>query len=189
MDTYNFPAIITRCSNNYGPYQFPEKIIPLMLNNMLNNKPLPVYGKGENIRDWIYVLDHCEAIDLTIRKGKIGEIYNIGANCEKRNIDLVKLLIENVKQLLDNPKYKNIINIPLDTISNGLIKFVKDRPGHDFRYAMDSAKIRKLGWEPKVSFDDGIKLTILWYFKNMDWLKNVISGEYLEYYEKMYGNR
>jgi len=134
-------------------------------------------------------LDHCEAIDIAISKGKIGEIYNIGADCEKRNIDLVKLLMEKVKQLLDNPKYKNLINIPLDKINDKLIKFVKDRPGHDFRYAMDSAKIRKLGWEPKVSFEEGIKLTILWYFENMNWLKNVISGDYREYYEKMYKER
>lgn len=189
VDTYNFPAIITRCSNNYGPHQFPEKMIPLMLNNMLNSKSLPVYGKGENIRDWIYVLDHCKAVDLVIKKGKTGGIYNIEANCGKKNIDLVKVLIDKVKQLIDDSKYKNFINMPLDKINDKLIKFVKDRPGHDFRYAMDSTKIRELGWEPKVSFDEGIKLTILWYFENMDWLKNVISGEYRKYYEKMYKNR
>jgi len=189
VDTYNFPAIITRCSNNYGPRQFPEKIIPLMINNALNGESLPVYGKGENIRDWIYVSDHCEAIDIVIKKGKIGEVYNIESNCGKKNIDLVKLLINKIKQLLDNPKYKNLIDIPLDELNDRLIKFVKDRPGHDFRYAMDSTKIRKMGWKPEVSFDEGIKLTILWYFENMSWLKNIISGEYQEYYKKMYKNR
>tara|TARA_Y100000310_G_scaffold274378_1_gene290358 strand:+ start:3898 stop:4989 length:1092 start_codon:yes stop_codon:yes gene_type:complete len=190
IDTYNFPALITRCSNNYGPYQFPEKLIPLMINNMLNGLRLPVYGKGENIRDWIHVLDHCKAVDLIANKGKIGEIYNIQGNSEKKNIDLVKLLIIKIRQLLEKePQYKNLMNAPLEKINDELIEFVKDRPGHDFRYAMDSTKIEKLGWSPKVSFDEGIKLTVLWYFENMGWLKNVISGEYQKYYEKMYVDR
>ena len=190
VDTYNFPAIITRCSNNYGPYQFPEKLIPLMLNNAINGKHLPVYGKGKNVRDWIYVMDHCSAVDVVLQKGKTGEIYNIGADCEKRNIDTVNLLIKKIRVLLEKEqKYKNLINAPLGTINENLIKFVEDRPGHDFRYAMDSSKMRKLGWQPKTGFDDGMDLTIRWYFNNIGWLNKIVSGEYMEYYEKIHKGR
>ena len=187
VDTYKFPAVITRCSNNYGPYQFPEKIIPLMLSNMLSGKELPVYGKGQNVRDWIHVMDHCRAVDMVMAKGRVGEVYNIGADCERKNIDLVKLLMRKLGLMLEEePKYKKLLKS--GRISSK-IAFVKDRPGHDFRYAMDSRKIRKLGWKPEIKFDDGIRLTIKWYLDNIAWLKNVISGDYQRYYEKMYSNR
>ena len=160
-DTYGFPILITRCSNNYGPYQFPEKLIPLMIFNAVNDKPLPVYGDGKNIRDWLYVEDHCDAIWTVITKGKIGEVYNIGGNNEIQNIKIVKLILK----ILDKPE--------------SLIKFVKDRLGHDRRYAIDASKIKKeLGWKPLYSFDDKIKETIDWYLTNTDWVDNIISGEY-----------
>ena len=163
---------VSRCSNNYGPYQFPEKLIPLMIANALNDKPLPVYGKGENVRDWLYVIDHCRAIDMIIRKGKAGEIYNIGGHNEKTNLEVVKTILRELGK------------------SEDLIKFVADRPGHDKRYAIDPSKIRKeLGWEPTTLFDEGIKLTIRWYLDNRKWWENIISGEYQDYYKKMYGNR
>lgn len=170
--TFNIPINITRCSNNYGPYQFPEKLIPLMINNALNNKKLPVYGKGINIRDWIYVEDHCEAILKVLLKGKEGEIYNIGGDSEIANIDVVKKLLK----LLNKPE--------------SLITFVKDRPGHDLRYAMNHHKITQdLNWKPKTSFEEGLKTTVDWYLDNEKWLKNVITKEYLKYYEKQYSNR
>ncbi|NNG67956.1 dTDP-glucose 4,6-dehydratase [Caldanaerobacter subterraneus] len=170
--TYKLPVTISRCSNNYGPYQFPEKLIPLMIINAMNDKELPVYGTGHNIRDWIYVTDHCEAIDLIIHKGREGEIYNIGGNCEKRNIEVVKTILKELRK------------------PESLIKFVKDRPGHDLRYALDTSKIEKeLGWKPKVKFDEGIKKTIKWYQTNKEWWEKIISGEYMEYYERMYGKR
>ncbi len=170
--TYDLPVTISRCSNNYGPYQFPEKLIPLMIANCLNDKQLPVYGKGLNVRDWLYVEDHCKAIDLIIRKGKVGEVYNIGGHNEMANIDIVKLIIK----ALDK--------------SEDLIIFVTDRKGHDLRYAIDPAKIKaELGWEPETMFTDGIKLTIDWYLDNRPWWERIVSGEYREYYEKMYGNR
>ncbi len=170
--TFGVPVIITRCSNNFGPYQFPEKLIPLMIINALNDKPLPVYGDGGNVRDWIYVFDHCRAIDFVIQKGKLGEIYNIGANNEWRNIDIVKLILKK----LNKPE--------------SLIKFVKDRPGHDRRYAMDWTKIRReLGWEPIFNFEDAITETINWYIQNEEWWKKVISGEYQSYYQLWYGER
>jgi len=171
-ETFNFPINITRCSNNYGPYQFPEKLIPLMINNTLNNQKLPVYGDGKNIRDWIHVHDHCTAIDLVLHKGKIGEIYNIGGNTEKENIEIVKLILKHLKK------------------SEELIKYVEDRLGHDRRYAIDSTKIQEeLRWKPKYTFEQGIKETIEWYLSNKKWLENVCSGDYISYYEKIYKNR
>lgn len=170
--TYDLPVTISRCSNNYGPYQFPEKLIPLMIANCLNDKQLPVYGKGLNVRDWLYVEDHCKAIDLIIRKGKVGEVYNIGGHNEMANIDIVKMIIKTLGK------------------SEDLITFVTDRKGHDLRYAIDPAKIKaELGWEPETMFTDGIKLTIDWYLDNRPWWERIVSGEYREYYEKMYGNR
>lgn len=170
--TYNFPGIITRCSNNYGPYQFPEKLIPLMISNALKNMELPVYGDGKNVRDWIYVLDHCNAIIKVLLNGKEGEVYNIGGHQEKMNIEVVEKILE----ILNRPK--------------SLIKYVKDRPGHDRRYAIDSSKIEnKIGWKPKFGFEEGLKLTIDWYLNNKEWIKNVINKEYLEYYERHYINR
>lgn len=170
--TYSFPSLITRCSNNYGPYQFPEKLIPLMINNALNDEPLPVYGDGKNIRDWIYVEDHCEAIRTVLNNGKTGEVYNIGGNTEMQNIEIVKLILDH----LDKPY--------------SLIQFVEDRLGHDRRYAIDATKIKdELGWEPKYKFEDKIKDTIDWYLENPEWVNNVISGEYQDYYSRTYKNR
>ena len=160
--TYKVPVSVSRCSNNYGPYQFPEKLIPLMIINALNNKELPVYGTGQNVRDWIHVMDHCEAIDLVVHKGREGEIYNIGGNCEKPNIQVVKTIVKE----LGKPE--------------SLIRFVTDRPGHDLRYAIDSSKIEKeLGWKPKVKFEEGIRETIEWYVKNERWWREILSGEYM----------
>ncbi len=170
--TYGLPVSISRCSNNYGPYQFPEKLIPLMIANALADKPLPVYGEGLNIRDWLYVEDHCKAIDLIIREGKVGEVYNIGGHNEMRNIDIVKLILE----YLGKPE--------------SLITHVTDRKGHDQRYAIDPAKIhRELGWLPETMFKDGIVKTIEWYLNNKSWWEEIISGEYQNYYQEMYGNR
>ncbi len=170
--TFGYPVIITRCSNNYGPYQFPEKLIPLFITNALEDKPLPLYGDGLNVRDWIYVDDHSEAIDLVMRKGKPGEVYNIGGECEKTNLEITETILE----LLGKPR--------------SLIRFVEDRPGHDRRYAMDISKIREeLGFEPKTPFIEGMKKTVEWYKDNEQWWRNVKSGEYLLYYEKVYGKR
>ena len=170
--TYGLPATISRCSNNYGPYHFPEKLIPLMIINCLHDKPLPVYGEGLNVRDWLYVEDHCKAIDLIVRKGRIGEVYNVGGHNEMRNIDIVKLIIKELGK------------------SEDLITYVTDRKGHDLRYAIDPTKIHnELGWLPETKFADGIKKTIQWYLKNQDWWEPIISGEYTKYYEQMYGNR
>ena len=170
--TYGLPVTISRCSNNYGPYHFPEKLIPLMIANALNDKPLPVYGKGENVRDWLYVLDHCKAIDLIIHKGRIGEVYNVGGHNEMANIDIVKLICKK----LGKPE--------------SLITFVADRKGHDMRYAIDPTKIHsELGWLPETKFADGLEMTIEWYLNNKDWWETIISGEYRNYYDKMYGNR
>lgn len=167
--TYGLPATISRCSNNYGPYQFPEKLIPLMIANCLKNKSLPVYGNGLNVRDWLYVEDHCEAIDLIVNKGKIGEVYNIGGHNEMRNIDIVKLILSNLNK------------------NENLITYVQDRKGHDRRYAIDPTKIHnELGWLPKTSFDDGIKQTIKWYLENSDWWESIIQGDYKNYYFEMY---
>lgn len=170
--TYKLPVTISRCSNNYGPYHFPEKLIPLMIANVLNDKNLPVYGKGENVRDWLYVEDHCSAIDLIIRKGKIGEVYNIGGHNERTNLEVVKTIIKELGK------------------SEDLIEFVTDRPGHDRRYAIDPTKIHnELGWLPATKFDDGIKKTIDWYLTHKSWWEKIISGEYKDYYDKMYKNR
>ena len=170
--TFGLPVTISRCSNNYGPYHFPEKLIPLMIANCLNDKPLPVYGKGENIRDWLYVEDHCKAIDLIIRKGRVGEVYNIGGHNEMKNIDIVRLICK----ALDKPE--------------SLITYVTDRKGHDMRYAIDPTKIHnELGWLPETKFADGIQKTIQWYLDNRDWWEEIISGEYQNYYERMYAGR
>ena len=170
--TYKLPVSISRCSNNYGPYHFPEKLIPLMIANALNNKPLPVYGKGENVRDWLYVADHCNAIDLIVRKGREGEVYNIGGHNERRNIDVVKTIIKELGK------------------SEELIHYVTNRPGHDRRYAIDPTKIHhELGWLPKTKFEDGIKKTVQWYLDNKPWWEHIINGEYQNYYKKMYGER
>ena len=175
-DTYGLNTNITRCSNNYGPYQFPEKLIPLMIHNALNHKELPVYGDGKHVRDWLYVEDHCKAIDLVFEKGKSGEVYNIGGHNEKENIEIVKLIIT---YLQEKTKDKEI--------NETLIKHVKDRLGHDRRYAIDPTKIKnELGWEPETRFEDGIKKTIDWYLENQEWMKKVITGEYMEFYEKNY---
>jgi len=178
-DTYKMPINITRCSNNYGPYQFPEKLIPLMITNALKHKELPVYGDGRQIRDWLYVEDHCRAIDMVFENGKIGEVYNIGGNNERENIFIVKKIIEILRELTKD-----------ESINESLIKHVKDRPGHDRRYAIDASKIKKeLGWEPKIGFEEGIRKTIKWYLDNLDWVKIVLSSEYLKLYEKYYRNR
>ncbi len=170
--TYGLPVSISRCSNNYGPYHFPEKLIPLMIANALNDKPLPVYGEGLNVRDWLYVEDHCKAIDLVMRNGRVGEVYNIGGHNEMRNIDIVKMICK----ALDKPE--------------SLITFVADRKGHDMRYAIDPTKIHtELGWLPETKFEDGIQKTIQWYLDHKEWWEEIISGEYQNYYEKMYGNR
>ena len=176
-DTYGLPTIVTNCSNNYGPYQFPEKLIPLFINNIRHGKPLPVYGKGENVRDWLYVEDHARAIDLIFHKGRIAETYNIGGLNEWRNIDLIKVIIRTVDSLLGNP----------DGHSLGLITYVSDRLGHDARYAIDSTKLQKeLGWQPLLQFEEGIEKTVRWYFENQEWLDNVTSGDYQKYYRQMY---
>ncbi|MEN2997818.1 MAG: dTDP-glucose 4,6-dehydratase [Brevinematia bacterium] len=178
-DTFGFPVVITRCCNNYGPYQFPEKLIPLMIWNALNHKELPVYGDGKNIRDWLYVEDHCRALELVIDKGKIGEVYNIGGHNERENIYVVRRIIEILRRKVGDNK-----------ITEELIRFVKDRPGHDRRYAIDPSKItRELGWKHTVSIEEGLEITIDWYLNNLDWVRNVISGEYLRFYEKNYSNR
>ena len=176
-DTSGLPPIVTNCSNNYGPYQFPEKLIPLFINNIRHGKPLPVYGKGENVRDWLYVEDHARAIDLIFHKGRIAETYNIGGLNEWRNIDLIKVIIRTVDSLLGNP----------DGHSLGLITYVSDRLGHDARYAIDSTKLQKeLGWQPLLQFEEGIEKTVRWYFENQEWLDNVTSGDYQKYYRQMY---
>jgi dTDP-glucose 4,6-dehydratase len=179
-DTYGVPIIISNCSNNYGPYQFPEKLIPLIINNILHNKPLPVYGKGENVRDWLYVEDHVRAIDLIFHKGKPGNTYNIGGSNEWKNIDLINVVIDITDRLLGRPQ----------GTSKKLITFVADRAGHDLRYAIDSSKLTKeLGWEPSLTFEEGIEKTVRWYLENQDWLENVTDGNYQHYYEEMYANR
>ncbi|NUU97771.1 dTDP-glucose 4,6-dehydratase [Marinitoga sp. 1138] len=176
-DTYKMPINITRCSNNYGPYQFPEKLIPLMINNALNHKELPVYGDGKQIRDWLYVTDHCRAIDLVFEKGKNGEVYNIGGHNEKENIYIVKKIIEILREKTGDKQ-----------INENLITHVKDRLGHDRRYGIDPTKIKEeLGWEPEIMFDEGIEKTIEWYLNNKEWMERVISGEYLEFYKRNYG--
>lgn len=199
-DTYHAPVSITRCSNNYGPYHFPEKLIPLIINNILAGKPLPVYGKGENVRDWLYVEDHCKAIDLVVREGREGQVYNVGGHNEMRNIDIVRLTIKTIHDMMQaEPELrktlkKQVINadgeISIDWINDSLITFVADRLGHDQRYAIDPTKINsELGWLPETRFADGIVKTIRWNLDNQDWIKDVTSGDYQKYYEQMYGNR
>ena len=176
-DTYGMPTIVTNCSNNYGPYQFPEKLIPLFINNILHRKPLPVYGKGENVRDWLYVVDHARAIDMIFHKGKIAETYNIGGFNEWKNIDIIKVVIKTVDRLLGRPEGADL----------DLITYVTDRKGHDMRYAIDSRKLQKeLGWEPSLQFEEGIEETVKWYLDNQEWMDHVTSGEYQKYYEEMY---
>ena len=179
-DTFGMPTLVTNCSNNYGPYQFPEKLIPLFINNIRHNKPLPVYGKGENVRDWLYVVDHARAIDLIFHNGKVAETYNIGGFNEWKNIDLIRVLIKTVDRLLGRP----------EGASEKLITYVTDRAGHDLRYAIDSTKLKnELGWEPSLQFEEGIEKTVKWYLDNQEWLDQVTSGDYQGYYERMYGNR
>ena len=179
-DTYGMPTLVTNCSNNYGPYQFPEKLIPLFINNIRHRKPLPVYGKGENVRDWLFVEDHARAIDLIFHKGKVAETYNIGGFNEWKNIDLIKVIIRTVDRLLGNPEGS----------SESLITYVTDRPGHDMRYAIDSRKLqRELGWEPSLQFEEGIEKTVRWYFDNQEWMDRITSGDYEKYYDEMYKNR
>ena len=178
FDTFKFPINITRCSNNYGPYQFPEKLIPLIINNALNHKDLPVYGDGLNIRDWLFVEDHCKAIDMVINDGVLGEVYNVGGHNERTNITIVKTIIEYINENVDS------------SVNESLIKYVEDRKGHDKRYGIDPKKIKRdLGWYPETPFEVGIKKTIKWYLDNKEWMKNVTSGQYQEYYDKMYGDK
>ncbi len=179
-DTYGMPTLVTNCSNNYGPYQFPEKLIPLFINNIRHGKPLPVYGKGENVRDWLFVEDHARAIDLIFHKGKVADTYNIGGFNEWKNIDLIKVIIKTVDRLLGNPEGH----------SEKLITYVTDRAGHDLRYAIDSRKLqRELGWEPSLQFEEGIEKTVRWYLEHQDWMDHITSGAYERYYEEMYSGR
>ena len=179
-DTYGMPTLVTNCSNNYGPYQFPEKLIPLFINNIRHRKPLPVYGKGENVRDWLFVEDHARAIDLIFHKGRVADTYNIGGFNEWKNIDLIRVIIRTVDRLLGNPEGH----------SDSLITYVTDRAGHDLRYAIDSRKLqRELGWEPSLQFEEGIEKTVKWYLDNQEWMDYITSGEYEKYYEDMYSGR
>lgn len=197
-DTYKMPITITRCSNNYGPYHFPEKLIPLIIKNILEGKKLPVYGDGSNVRDWLYVEDHCKAIDLVVQKGKVGEVYNVGGHNEKTNLDIVKITIATVHRLMsDKPEYRSVLKkqvkksngeINIDWINEELITFVKDRLGHDQRYAIDPTKITEaLGWKPETPFEIGIVKTVEWYITHQEWVEEVTTGDYQNYYERMYG--
>ena len=199
-DTYHMPVTITRCSNNYGPYHFPEKLIPLIINNILEGKKLPVYGKGENVRDWLYVEDHCKAIDLVVREGRDGEVYNVGGHNEMTNINIVKLTIKTIHDMMaENKELRNVLkkqvkdangDIDISWINEDLITFVTDRLGHDQRYAIDPTKIKEeLGWYPETKFADGIVKTIKWNLEHQDWIAEVTSGDYQKYYEMMYGKR
>ena len=199
-DTFKMPISITRCSNNYGPYQFPEKLIPLIINNVLEGKKLPVYGKGENIRDWLYVEDHCKAIEMVITNGKNGSIYNVGGHNERQNIQIVKIIIETIHSIMEaEPEYRSLLKkqekdengaIRIDWINDSLITYVKDRLGHDLRYGIDPEKIKTdLGWYPETSFEEGIVKTIRWNLENREWIKAVTSEDYQSYYDNMYGNR
>lgn len=199
-DTYHAPVSLTRCSNNYGPYHFPEKLIPLIINNILAGKSLPVYGKGENVRDWLYVEDHCKAIDLVVREGKEGEVYNVGGHNEMKNIDIVRLTIRTIHDMMEKDKALRSIlkkqvrdaatgDIDISWINDDLITFVADRLGHDQRYAIDPTKIKnKLGWQPETRFADGIVKTIRWNLEHQDWIEEVTSGDYQKYYDEMYGD-
>ena len=184
MDTYQFPANITNCSNNYGPYQFPEKLIPLIINNALQGKKLPVYGDGKNVRDWLYVEDHCKGIDMVQEEGRLFETYNIGGHNEKQNIQIIHIIIKCLQEMLDEDDPRR------DLVSDNLITYVEDRKGHDRRYAIAPDKIKKeIGWYPETKFEDGIRKTIAWFFDHEDWMNNVTSGDYQKYYEDMYSNR
>ena len=179
-NTYGLPVVLTNCSNNYGPFQFPEKLIPLSINNIKNDKPIPIYGKGENIRDWLYVVDHAKAIDLVYHQGELGETYNIGGFNEWTNIDLIHLLCKIMDRKLDRTPGS----------SESLITFVKDRAGHDLRYAIDASKIsNELGWKPSLQFEEGLEKTVDWYLSNTEWLDNIVSGNYQKYYQEQYNNR
>ena len=190
-ETYKMPINVTRCSNNYGPYHFPEKLIPLMIKNVLEGKKLPVYGKGDNVRDWLYVEDHCKGIDLVLRNADIYEIYNIGGFNEEQNINIVKLVIDILKEEIENnDEYKKVLKTDLKNINYDLITYVQDRLGHDMRYAIDPSKIaRDLGWYPETDFEKGIRKTVKWYLEHQDWVNEVVSGDYQKYYEEMYGNK
>lgn len=199
-DTYGMPTIVTNCSNNYGPYQFPEKLIPLFINNIRHRKPLPVYGEGLNVRDWLYVEDHCKAIDMVVREGCVGEVYNVGGHNEMKNIDIVKLTIKTIHDMMEADKNLRKVlkkqvkdangDIDISWINNDLITHVADRLGHDARYAIDPTKIKnELGWYPETMFADGIVKTIKWNLENQAWIEEVTSGDYQKYYEEMYGNR
>ena len=199
-ETYKMPVTISRCSNNYGPYHFPEKLIPLIIKNILEGRSLPVYGDGSNVRDWLYVEDHCKAIDMVINRGQTGEVYNIGGHNERRNIQIVKTIIRTIHQLLtENPDYRKHLKkkefdangqLSIDWINDDLITYVKDRLGHDKRYAIDPAKItRELGWRPETDFETGIVKTVRWYLDNQAWVEQIVTGDYLKYYEQMYGGR
>jgi dTDP-glucose 4,6-dehydratase len=199
-ETYKMPVTITRCSNNYGPYHFPEKLIPLIINNILEGKSLPVYGDGSNVRDWLYVEDHCKAIDLVIRKGRIGDVYNIGGHNERTNIVIVSTIIATVHRLMtEQPEYRNCLKKrvlgedglwSVDWINDDLITYVKDRLGHDQRYAIDPAKItNELGWTPETDFETGIVKTVRWYLENQAWVEQILTGDYVNYYEQMYNHR
>lgn len=199
-ETYKMPVSITRCSNNYGPYHFPEKLIPLIIKNILEGKPLPVYGDGTNVRDWLYVDDHCKAIDAVIHRGRVGEVYNVGGHNEKQNIEIVKLTIRMIRQLMtEQPEYRQVLKkkeigpdgeIRIDWIDESLITYVKDRLGHDQRYAIDPTKIsEELGWRPETCFEVGIVKTIRWYLENQQWVEDITGGDYMKYYDRMYSGR
>lgn len=199
-DTYKMPVSITRCSNNYGPYHFPEKLIPLIIKNILEGEKLPVYGDGSNVRDWLYVEDHCKAIDLVLHKGRAGEVYNVGGHNERTNLEIVKLTIRTIHHLMnENPAYREVLKkretdpdgqISIDWINDSLITFVKDRLGHDQRYAIDPTKINnELGWSPETSFETGIVKTIRWYLEHQSWVDSIVGGDYIKYYEQMYSGR
>ena len=199
-DTYKMPTSITRCSNNYGPYQFPEKLIPLVINNILNKKSLPIYGKGDNIRDWLFVEDHCKAIETVIRKGNEGSVYNVGGHNEMKNIDIVKIILQTIHDIMEQePGYRSLLKVQdkdasgeinISWINEGLITYVKDRLGHDQRYGIDPTKIHTdLGWLPETDFATGIKKTIRWYLDNHNWVEAVTNSDYQEYYQKMYGGK
>ena len=190
-ETYGLPICITRCSNNYGPYHFPEKLIPLVIKNVLEGKSLPVYGKGLNVRDWLYVEDHCKGIDMVLLHGRVGEVYNIGGFNEESNIEIVKRIIAIIARIMrDEPKYQKLLKVDLSRINNDLITYVADRPGHDMRYAIDPTKIAtELGWYPETPFTEGIEKTVRWNLDHQDWVESVTSGDYQHYYEQMYNNR
>ena len=190
-ETYGMPVNITRCSNNYGPYHFPEKLIPLIINNILEGKKLPVYGKGENVRDWLYVEDHCKGIDMVLRGGREGEVYNIGGFNEESNINIVKLVISTISRIMrEEPEYRKLLKCDLSEVNEGIITYVSDRPGHDMRYAINPSKIAtELGWYPETPFSEGIEKTIRWNLDNREWVARITSGDYVKYYEEMYDKR